>query len=37
LGVADIRNQFGEKALLVLKGSFIYDVTGVPGLYEKGK
>jgi len=37
LGVADIRNQFGEKALLVMKGSFIYDVTGVPGLYEKGK
>jgi len=37
LGVTDIRNQFGMKALLVKKGIYIYDVTECPGLYEKGK
>jgi len=37
LGVADIRNQFGMKALLVKKGIYVYDVTEYPGLYEKGK
>jgi len=37
LGVTDIRNQFGMKALLVLRGCFVYDVSEYPELYKLAK
>lgn len=36
LGLADIRKTFGKESLLIRKGDFIYNVSAVPQLYEKG-
>ena len=37
LGIKDIRNQFGLGALLVMKGTYIYDVSQYPNLYKIAK
>jgi hypothetical protein len=37
LGVTDIRNQFGQKALLIMRGDFIYDASEYPELYASGR
>jgi|GEM_PF-5416001 len=36
LGLSDIRNSFGRDALLITKGSFIYNVNQFPELYQEG-